>query len=430
MALTNVTLLSSTQGHSSITGEPIRASGATRAVGSLYTISIHPAGFQGRVIIEGTLAAAPSDLDWFPIVLNGVEAPHVDFLQPSSTVQGYNFKGSYAWLRARVENRVAGYVDRIVLNMGTWTADQNAGGSLIPPSVMSVTGNNVGSGEGLFAGKVGDTNVLLNLKSLVAGAGISLVAGSNSVTITNVGAGSGESGGSATEFKQLTDAPGEIVNKGIVLGTSFSTLTFVDPPSSNGQVLTHTGNSVSWATPAVPELTVAVRDEGVFLTNAKEIDFAGPGVTVTNNGVNKALVTIGGVGSGGSGGPLEHVMLQYTAGGAGNLNSGDIVMDKSNGVTVEIIDALNCIVRFTFTDRPFPPASIAVMGQAFSTNEFNYANVSPSFPSRKVKSGGTAALPTLFGSFSGPITLQLRMQDTGATAGAGQRAKLAVLFRF
>jgi hypothetical protein len=442
MALTNVNLLLSTQGEINVTGQPVRASGSTRAVGSLYTVSIHPSGdFQGRIYIEGTLATNPSEEDWFTIVLPDETTPYIEF-EGSEGVVGKSFKGSFSWIRARQDRDYLalegltsqqlgayGYIDRIVLNMGTWDAEQtltSSGPSFT--SVESVKGSNLGTGAKLYANSVGQSHVLLNFRSLTQGNGITITEDSQTVTISANG---NAGGGGAANFVDLLDTPTEIVANAVVIGQQFGALNFSPSANTVNDVLTFTANGVVWKplpTPATP--TIAVRDENILVSTATELNFVGDGVQVVNDGAGKAKVLIGQADPNAAPSGFEYVEFQYTAGASGNFNSGDVLVSKSAGVTINILDATNCIVEYTFSSRPFPPSSIALMGQAYATNEFNFANVTPSIGTRKIKSGGTAAAPDILGSFSGPITLQTRMTDTGASAGAGQRAKVIIVFRF
>lgn len=443
MALTNVLLLQSTQGEVSLSGSPVRASGSTRAVGSLYTVAIHALNFVGRVYIEGTLATSPEAEDWFPIVLPDVDTAYLEWTQPTNQIHGFNFKGSFAWIRARMDRSHLGidniseqllgsqygYIDKIELNMGTWaeTALPTSTGPSFS-NVESVRGSNLGTGAKVYNASVGQTNVLLQFKTLAEGPGIILTENEQTITIESTGAGGG--GGGSSTFTGLTDTPNQITNKGVLIGNNAGSLVYVTPPTTNGQILTNTASGVAWVTPSSAAPTITVKDEGTLIAEATEINFVGTGVTVTNDGTGKAVVTVGSVTEGSIDAHTEYVQFQYTAGNAGTLNSGDVVMSKTAGVTVTIVDAVNCIVEFTFTSRLYPPSAISMMGQAYATNEFNFANVNPSIATRKVKSGGTAAVPSIMGSFTGPITLQLRMSDTGASAGAGQRAKAIVMFRF
>jgi len=154
------------------------------------------------------------------------------------------------------------------------------------------------------------------------------------------------------------------------------------------------------------------------------INFTGPGVTVTNeSGV--ATVNIPGGDSN-----EEIVVFRYSPGASGNFSSGDNVKSKTPGVEVEVLDGDNCIVKFNFTGKTRPPSSIAVMGQHYQTNQFIYKNVVTGlFATTKFSGGGTADNPTFMTEFT-DYTIQLRMEDTGAGAGLGQRAHCAIIFKW
>lgn len=75
--------------------------------------------------------------------------------------------------------------------------DETAAGYVDPAShshVLSVTGENVGSGIGLFAGSNGSEHVVLDLKTLNAGAGIAISDDGKSITIRATGSGGGGGG--------------------------------------------------------------------------------------------------------------------------------------------------------------------------------------------------------------------------------------------
>jgi hypothetical protein len=159
------------------------------------------------------------------------------------------------------------------------------------------------------------------------------------------------------------------------------------------------------------------------VATATNLNFTGNSVTVTDGGAGVANIAVDD--------RVEYVYFQYTSGNGGTFaNNTDCILAKTSGVTVTILDGTNSIVKFTFTGRPFPPGGIAVMGQAYSTNEFLYKNVDGTFATSKITGGGTAAAPTFFGTFS-EYTIQLRMTDTGTSgAGLGQRARAAIIFKF
>ena len=93
-------------------GDPVKANGWFGIPNVLHTISIQVRNLQGRVFIEGTLAAKPTELDWFPISLRNnlpyIEYP-VDPLNPTGDSGGdtgiaaYNITGNFMFLRARLD---------------------------------------------------------------------------------------------------------------------------------------------------------------------------------------------------------------------------------------------------------------------------------------------------------------------------------------
>lgn len=448
MSASNVTLLPSTQGEVSVTGTPVRGSGSTRSVGSLYTVQIVANNLQGRVYIEGTLASNPTEDDWFVIVMPGVDATYVEFPYDGGlnvggqTSVGFTFKGNFAWIRARLDRAYLGidglssgalaaygYLDEVVLNISGWTSSQSlvpgGSGSGFISGIESVRGNNLGTGERIYANSVGQSDVLLNYKTLIEGDGIRLTSDSTSITIESLGGGDG----TINAFTELQDAPGTITANAIVFGGSDGNLHFTNSATSANTVLMYNGaGSFQWKNLyteiASSAWNLAVNNAGSNVTaNARTLNFSGD-VSVAANGTTTNIT----VGDGGS--RTEYVYFQYTAGSSGTLNANDAIIEASDGVTATITDAVNCVVEFTFTNRDFPPSSIALMGQAFQTNEFNYTNVHAGIATRKVAGGGTSSAPTFLGAFAGPVTLQIRMTDTSASAFAGQRAKAVVMFRF
>jgi hypothetical protein len=96
------------------------------------TVSIAMSNFKGRVSIEASIKACPTDNDWFPVALDG--RPHIDYpltgVGSETSTKSFNFKGRFVWLRARVDKSyvipvdsiqtivaACGFVDRILVNI-------------------------------------------------------------------------------------------------------------------------------------------------------------------------------------------------------------------------------------------------------------------------------------------------------------------------
>lgn len=202
----NIILLPSTQGQLNVTGTQIRASGATRSVGGVYTVAVSTANLTGRVYIEASLASDPQDSDWFSVTIQGVTTPYLEFDGGAGAqMTGFSFRGNFTWLRARLDRTyllgntqptpvalaALGYVDHITLNMGPWSSDGGTPSTGSSSSgVVSVQGENVGTGYSLYQSSTGSANVYLNFKTLLPGAGIALEDNGESLTIST-GAGQG-----------------------------------------------------------------------------------------------------------------------------------------------------------------------------------------------------------------------------------------------
>ena len=95
------------------TGEAQRAAGyySTAINGGWHTVSADLVNFTGRVYIEATLSANPTDSDWFPIQLTSTTA-YAQFpvmpLQPTdvngdTVTVGWTFRGNFVFARARID---------------------------------------------------------------------------------------------------------------------------------------------------------------------------------------------------------------------------------------------------------------------------------------------------------------------------------------
>lgn len=447
----NIILLPSTQGLLDVTGEPVVGTSYTMSLGSQYTVGIYAANLTGQVFIEATLVTNPQESDWFPIVLDGQPNPYVQFPYGGNATTTGNglqlvassFYGNFTWIRARLNRdylglgspsppqiSALGYVDHVSLAIGGATGfiDSNLSNS---GGIGSVTLTSLGTGDPLFANSTGLTDVVLSFKSLAVSNGITFTDDGSTITLSATNGGS-----NVVNFTDLADAPHAITNYGVLVGLA-NAVAFTAAPSIANTVLNWTGAGFSWVTqpviPAVIPTVLTVQANGTnVVSNTATINFTGNAVQVSNvAGVPTVTLNYQPQPPQVVEGPsTEYVMIQYTAGSTGTLNAGDALISNTSGVTATITDVNNCLINFTFTGYNLPPSSIALMGQIVSTNQFVYQNINPSIGTRLIQSGGTAQAPNLLGNFTGPITLQVRMIDTGASAGIGQRAQAIILFKF
>lgn len=132
MARQSIILLNSTEDKPTVVGLPVRAAGYYGSGMNLHTLAIYLNNFSGRIYVDATLAANPTDEDWFPVNLNGyisyLEYAY-DNLAPlgeggTSGTESLSFDGNFVFLRARMDRGDLlnpnttnyGSVTRILLN--------------------------------------------------------------------------------------------------------------------------------------------------------------------------------------------------------------------------------------------------------------------------------------------------------------------------
>ncbi len=75
----------------------------------MHTVAIYTTAYSGLVSIQATLANTPVEADWFDLFEFNLTA--------DTNVRGSTITGNYVYLRAKVTNRVAGSVDKILLKI-------------------------------------------------------------------------------------------------------------------------------------------------------------------------------------------------------------------------------------------------------------------------------------------------------------------------
>lgn len=122
---------------------------------------------------------------------------------------------------------------------------------------------------------------------------------------------------------------------------------------------------------------------------------------------------------GGGGGSLtvEKIRVNYNA-------NFDITgfQDATSNVSGTIDSSSDSIASFNFTNHAFPPVSISIYAFSVPNSQYSYQNII-NWSTRSLKGGESQ-----FGSFTGPIQLQLNEVNLGQLANSGFTGPHAYLF--
>lgn len=130
--------------------------------------------------------------------------------------------------------------------------------------VLSVGGNTVGAGAGLFAGSTGTQHVVLNIKSVIGGTGIQVIQDQDDITLIATGAVQ-----TFVTFASLNDGPGPIIPNAVLIGAAnASTLAWTPFATTANTVLTYSGSGFVWQAPAAAGVTsvAATGDAAIHVT--------------------------------------------------------------------------------------------------------------------------------------------------------------------
>ena len=149
MSRQSITLFSHPEPVITYTGPPVRVDSWYTSAQHLHTVSIVAANCRGRLTIQASIKASPSENDWFPISLGGqlyIDYPRSGLWSASDnfgagpafgallggeiSTLGFSFTGRFVWMRAILDRSrivppganpvmigACGYIDRILLNI-------------------------------------------------------------------------------------------------------------------------------------------------------------------------------------------------------------------------------------------------------------------------------------------------------------------------
>lgn len=113
-----------------LTSEIAKGDGFYQFGQGIHTVEVQLTGFVGTINIQGTLAAMPTDMDWFTVsrslqssftidttglISNTVPAT-ISYSSPTTGSYSYNFEGNLVWIRVIVTNWTAGTINKVLYN--------------------------------------------------------------------------------------------------------------------------------------------------------------------------------------------------------------------------------------------------------------------------------------------------------------------------
>jgi hypothetical protein len=108
---------------------PIKGDGYFGGSDGFHTVQVDINQFIGKIEMQGSLASAPQESDWFSVVL-GTNTMSIDttgllteesissveYSTATTNIKSYNFTGNYVWVRAKVSDWTEGTVNSIRIN--------------------------------------------------------------------------------------------------------------------------------------------------------------------------------------------------------------------------------------------------------------------------------------------------------------------------
>ena len=89
------------------TSDKVKGDGYYGYADGLHTMSFHFKNFKGRIFVQATLVAEPTEDDWFPIQLD-TNTNYYEYNTQTSGTVGTTFQGIFVCIRAKIDRDYLG----------------------------------------------------------------------------------------------------------------------------------------------------------------------------------------------------------------------------------------------------------------------------------------------------------------------------------
>ena len=105
--MANTQILLTNKPELTYTSDKVKGDGYYGYADGLHTMSFHFKNFKGRIFVQATLVAEPTEDDWFPIQLD-TNTNYYEYNTQTSGTVGTTFQGNFVWIRAKIDRDYLG----------------------------------------------------------------------------------------------------------------------------------------------------------------------------------------------------------------------------------------------------------------------------------------------------------------------------------
>ena len=105
--MANTTIVLTNKPELTYTSDKVKGDGYYGYADGLHTMSFHFKNFKGRIFVQATLVAEPTEDDWFSIQLD-TNTDYYEYNTQTSGTVGTTFQGNFVWIRAKIDRDYLG----------------------------------------------------------------------------------------------------------------------------------------------------------------------------------------------------------------------------------------------------------------------------------------------------------------------------------